>query len=73
VQICLIGNDQTSLSDLKPLNGWKALDSLLFRQPIVPPMFLRVGFTIVAILMLDFQTGHEEEIGEFFSAFAFFL
>jgi hypothetical protein len=36
-------------------------------------MFLRVGFTIAAILMLDFQTGHEEEIGEFLFSLCFFL
>ncbi len=48
-------------------------DNLLFRQFIIPPMFLRGGFTIAAILMLDFQTGHEEEIGEFFFSICFFI
>ena len=43
------------------------------RQFIIPPMFLRGGFTIAAILMLDFQTGHEEEIGEFFFSICFFI
>lgn len=43
------------------------------KQFIVPPMFLRGGFTIAAILMLDFQTGHEEEIGEFFFSICFFI
>lgn len=45
----------------------------LLRQFIVPPMFLRGGFTIGAILMLDFQTGHEEELGEFFFSICFFI
>jgi len=43
------------------------------RQFVIPPMFLRGGFTIGAILMLDFQTGHEEEIGEFFFSICFFI
>jgi hypothetical protein len=43
------------------------------RQFIIPPMFLRGGFTIGAILMLDFQTGHEEEIGELFFSICFFI
>jgi len=43
------------------------------KQLIIPPLFLRVGFTIAAILMLDFQTGHEEEIGEFFFSICFFI
>ncbi|MES2875609.1 MAG: hypothetical protein V4708_17930 [Bacteroidota bacterium] len=43
------------------------------KQFIVPPLFLRGGFTIAAILMLDFQTGHEEEIGEFFFSICFFI
>ena len=48
-------------------------DNLLARQFIVPPMFLRGGFTIAAILMLDFQTGNEEELGEFFFSICFFI
>ncbi len=47
--------------------------NLALRQFIIPPMFLRGGFTIAAILMLDFQTGHEEEIGEFFFSICFFI
>ncbi len=43
------------------------------RQLIIPPLFLRMGFTIASILMLDFQTGHEEEIGEFFFSICFFI
>ena len=43
------------------------------RQLVIPPMFLRGGFTIGAILMLDFQTGHEEEIGELFFSICFFI
>lgn len=43
------------------------------KQLIIPPMFLRLGFTIAAILMLDFQTGYEEEIGEFFFSICFFI
>ncbi|SKB88840.1 hypothetical protein [Daejeonella lutea] len=48
-------------------------ENFVVRQFIVPPMFLRGGFTIGAILMLDFQTGHEEEIGEFFFSICFFI
>lgn len=48
-------------------------DNILGRQFILPPMFLRGGFTIAAIFMLDFQTGHEEEIGEFLFSLCFFL
>ncbi|MEJ7778165.1 MAG: hypothetical protein WKF68_01140 [Daejeonella sp.] len=47
--------------------------NLIERQFIIPPMFLRGGFTIAAILMLDFQTGHEEEIGEFFFSICFVI
>ncbi len=43
------------------------------QQLIIPPMFLRLGFTFGAILMLDFQTGYEEEIGEFFFSICFFI
>ena len=43
------------------------------KQLIIPPLFLRLGFTIAAFLMLDFQTGHEEEIGEFFFSICFFI
>ncbi|HEY1008773.1 MAG: hypothetical protein ACO1NS_14085 [Daejeonella sp.] len=48
-------------------------DTLPLRHFILPPMFLRGGFTIAAILMLDFQTGHEEEIGELFFSICFFI
>lgn len=51
----------------------KSPDNLLLRQFVIPPMFLRGGFTIAAILMLDFQTGHEEELGEFFFSLCFFI
>ncbi len=43
------------------------------QQLVIPPMFLRVGFTLGAILMLDFQTGYEEEFGEFFFSMCFFF
>lgn len=43
------------------------------QQFIVPPLFLRLGFTIGVILMLDFQTGHEEELGEFFFSICFVI
>lgn len=48
-------------------------EKMPLRQFIVPPMFLRRGFAIASILMLDFQTGHEEEIGEFFFSICFFI
>lgn len=48
-------------------------DIILLRQFIISPMFLRGGFAIASILMLDFQTGHEEEIGEFFFSICFFI
>ncbi|MEJ7694810.1 hypothetical protein [Daejeonella sp.] len=43
------------------------------QQFIIPPVFLRLGFTLGAILMLDFQTGYEEELGEFFFSICFFI
>ncbi|WP_411274475.1 hypothetical protein [Daejeonella sp.] len=46
---------------------------ILLKQFIVPPLFLRSGFAIAALLMLDFQTGHEEEVGEFFFGICFFI
>jgi hypothetical protein len=48
-------------------------DQMPLKQFIIPPLFLRGGFAIAAILMLDFQTGHEEEIGEFFFSICFFF
>jgi hypothetical protein len=54
-------------------SGGKISDIPIFRQFILPPMFLRGGFIIAAILMLDFQTGHEEEIGEFFFSICFVI
>lgn len=40
---------------------------------ILPPAFLIPGFLMATLLMLDFQTGYEEEIGEFFFSICFFL
>ncbi|MBC8052763.1 MAG: hypothetical protein H7Y13_06835 [Sphingobacteriaceae bacterium] len=40
---------------------------------IIPPLFLIPGFLMATALMLDFQTGYEEEIGEFFFSICFFL
>ena len=40
---------------------------------ITPPTFLIPGFLMGAILMLDFQTGWEEEVGELFFSICFFL
>lgn len=48
-------------------------DKMPLKLLIIPPMFLRLGFAIASILMLDFQTGHEEEIGEFFFSICFFI
>ena len=42
-------------------------------QLIVPHMFLRGGFLIASLLMIDIPTGHEEEIGEFFYSICFVL
>lgn len=42
-------------------------------QVIIPPSFLRGGFLIASLLMIDIPTGHEEEIGEFFFSICFFL
>lgn len=42
-------------------------------QLIVPPMFLRGGFLIASLLMIDIPTGQEEEIGEFFYSICFVL
>jgi hypothetical protein len=42
-------------------------------QLVLPPTFLIPGFLMATLLMLDFQTGYEEEIGEFFFSLCFFL
>lgn len=42
-------------------------------QLIVPPYFLILGFLLASVLMLDFQTGHEEELGEFYFSLCYFL
>ncbi|HEY0056641.1 MAG TPA: hypothetical protein VGB63_14905 [Pedobacter sp.] len=43
------------------------------KKLIIPPTFLIPGFLMATVLMLDFQTGHEEEIGEFFFSICFLL
>ncbi|WP_207425469.1 hypothetical protein [Pedobacter sp. SYSU D00535] len=43
------------------------------RHFIIPPHFLIPAFLMGAILMLDFQTGYEEEFGEMFFSICFFL
>jgi hypothetical protein len=40
---------------------------------IIPPRFLIPGFLMATALMLDFQSGYEEEIGEFFFSICFFI
>jgi hypothetical protein len=40
---------------------------------IIPPAFMIPGFLMASALMLDFQTGAEEEIGEFFFSICFLL
>lgn len=42
-------------------------------QFIIPPGFLLPGFLMGSILMLDFQTGFEEEIGELFFSICFLI
>lgn len=42
-------------------------------QLIVPPTFLRLPFLLGTVLMLDFQTGYEEEIGEFYYSICFVI
>ncbi|WP_026899120.1 hypothetical protein [Daejeonella oryzae] len=44
-------------------------------QIIVPPAYLSMGFILGTIMMLDFITGREEEIGEFIYSicFVFFM
>lgn len=54
-------------------NKKKETSNMLLRQFIFPPIFLSGGFLIASILMLDFQTGHEEEIGELFFSLCFFI
>jgi hypothetical protein len=40
---------------------------------IIPPIFLSLGFLIATLLMCDFPTGREEEVGEFFYSLCFWL
>jgi hypothetical protein len=40
---------------------------------VIPPTFLIPGFLMATLLMLDFQTGYEEEIGEMFFSICFLL
>jgi hypothetical protein len=42
-------------------------------QLIIPPLFLRGGFLVASLLMIDIPTGQEEEIGEFYYSICFFL
>ncbi len=43
------------------------------KRIIVPPKALIAAFLVATVLMLDFQTGHEEEIGELYFSIAFVL
>ena len=40
---------------------------------ILPPAFLLPAFVLATLLMLDFPTGNEEELGEFFYSICFLL
>jgi|SRR6476661_3291521 len=40
---------------------------------VIPPSSLMLGFLFATLMMLDFQTGYEEEIGEFYFSICFFL
>lgn len=51
----------------------KTLFWLKTKNFIIPPTFLIPGFLMATALMLDFQTGYEEEIGEFFFSICFLL
>ncbi|HEY1024335.1 MAG TPA: hypothetical protein VGE26_04175 [Sphingobacteriaceae bacterium] len=42
-------------------------------QFIIPPVFLRIPFLLGTVLMLDFQTGYEEEIGELYYSLCFLI
>jgi hypothetical protein len=42
-------------------------------QLIVPPVFLRGGFLIATLFMIDLPTGNEEEVGEFLYSICFLL
>lgn len=53
--------------------GNKRIEWLKARHLIIPPTFLIPAFLMASLLMLDFQTGYEEEIGEFFFSVCFFI
>ncbi len=54
-------------------NKANMLNWLKSKKFIIPPTFLIPGFLMATALMLDFQTGYEEEIGEFFFSICFLL
>ncbi|MBC7913440.1 MAG: hypothetical protein H7Y07_04885 [Pyrinomonadaceae bacterium] len=58
-----------------PLLAKKRYDFIWLKERflIIPPGFLVPGFLFATILMLDFQTGYEEEIGELFFSICFLL
>jgi hypothetical protein len=49
------------------------LNKRIFNQKavIIPPYFLVTGFIFATIMMFDFQTGYEEEIGELYFSMCF--
>ncbi|MHA6246373.1 hypothetical protein ACXYMU_00425 [Pontibacter sp. CAU 1760] len=46
---------------------------VLFRQLVLPPRFLGIGFILASLLMLDEPTGREEELGELYYSICFVL
>ncbi|WP_439882112.1 hypothetical protein ACSX1A_02900 [Pontibacter sp. MBLB2868] len=46
---------------------------LRFGQFLFPPKFLGLGFLLASLMLLDYPTGREEEIGEFFYSLCFLL
>ncbi len=44
-----------------------------YKQVIIPPKFLSIGFLFASLMVLDEPTGMEEEIGEFFYSSCFLL
>lgn len=50
--------------------NWKIIKQ---KYLVIPPVFLLPAFILATLLMLDFPTGNEEEIGEFFYSMCFLL
>ena len=53
--------------------GKLSIRCIMERKFIVPPSFLIIGFGLGTLMMLDFITGSEEEVGEFLYSVCFLV